>query len=176
MRRGLERRQSWGRRRSAGFSLACRRPHAPNTPGPSQARAACGSRPGPGSSLSSLGSEVPTEMPAGGGQLRDGDSCPPGLTRSDGPPSPAGAPAAPSVMAHQDCVHPLLLLVPRPASSQRSKQSDTFSKFSGHCCFLLKFLTAPQRPPPAMGKAAVPGHLLVLAQGGGGAAGRAQQL
>lgn len=106
MRRGLERRQSWGRRRSAGFSLACRRPHAPNTQGPSQARAACGSRPGPGSSLSSLGSEVSAEMPAGGGQLRDGDSCPSGLTRSDGPPSPAGAPAAPSVMAHQDCVHP----------------------------------------------------------------------
>lgn len=100
MRRELERRQSWRRRQSAGFSLACRGPHALNTQGPSQARAACGSRPGPGSSLSSLGSEVSAEMPAGGARLRDGDSCPPQLTRSDGPPSPAGAPAAPSVMAH----------------------------------------------------------------------------
>lgn len=47
----------------------------------------------------------------------------------------------------QDCVHPLLLLIPRPASSQCSKQLDTFSKFSGHCCFLLKFLAAPSAPP-----------------------------
>ena len=70
---------------------------------------------------------------------------------------------------------PLLLLIPRPASSQCSKQLDTFSKFSGHCCFLLKFLTPPH-PTPAMGKAAVPGHLLILAQGGGGAAGRVRQL
>lgn len=92
---------------SAGFSLACRGPHASNSQGPSQARAACRSRQGPGSSPSSPGLEVSDEMPpAGGGQLRDGDSCPLSLPARTGlllPPEPR--PPHPS-WPTQGCVHP----------------------------------------------------------------------
>ena len=77
-------------------------------------------------------------------------------------------PAAPSVMAHPGLrVHPPLLLIPPPASSQCSEQLDAFSKFSGHCCFLLKFLT-PLTPSPPWEKPVMPGHLLCLGPGGRG--------
>lgn len=76
--------------------------------------------------------------------------------------------------------HPPLLLILLPASSQESRQLDTFSEFSGHCCFLLKFL-APRPPPcagpiPAMGKVCclvdtAPSGEAAPSAGGEGAAG-----
>lgn len=162
---------------SAGFSLACRGPHASNSQGPSQARAACGSRQGPGSSPSSPGLEVSDEMPpAGGGQLRDGDSCPLSLPARTGlllPPEPR--PPHPS-WPTQGCVHP-------PPTPNPPAGIFPVLQAVGHIFQILGPLMLPPqipRPPPhptpAMGKAAVPGHLLILAQGGGGAAGRARQL
>lgn len=91
-------------------------------------------------------------MLEGGGRLTDGDSCSPSLARTDRAPFSCWSPRLPIRHGHPGpCVHAPFLLIPLPASSQVSKQLDTFSKFSGHCRFLLKFLT-PLCPIPAMGK------------------------
>ena len=70
--------------------------------------------------------------------------------------SPARAPGCPIRHGPPRTVRPASLPPNPPA----------FSEFSGHCCFLLKFL-APLAPSPPWERAAMPGHLLVSAGRGG---------
>lgn len=83
------------------------------------------------------------------------------------PDSPARPESpCPPIAATQGRVPTSLLLPLTPHFFPLLRASDTFSKFSGCCCFLFKFL-APHRPSPPWERLLPPGHMLCPGPGRG---------